>query len=459
MAIRQLCQVILLGLAWLGFAAPSLATSLRFFGNGVDDIDRVKIRIDQPRDSNPGPPADIGESDFTIEFWMKALATDNPAPAYQCGSTYNWIFGNIIIDRDRFQQPRAFGISLGNGRVGFGVVSDSGVATICGNTSVLDGQWHHVAVQRRRADGWLWLYVDGSLQSEVNGPDGDISYPDIGEPLELCGPGRDQACINSDPFLVIGAEKHDVDRDDFPSYSGWIDELRLSRVIRYTTSTFPRPTAPFDSNLADTAALYHFDEGTGDVVVDSTPGNQSPGVRNFGGSPAGPEWHADEPFGVGSPGAVQLSAASYSFGEATQATITVRRVGGSAGSASVVVSLTDGTAMANADYQPLQPVTLDWTDGDSSNRTVAITLVNDSAVEGNESFNVTLSTAMGASLGTPASAVINIVDDDAAPPPPPPPPPAPSGGGGGGGLGWLMLAGLALTLSPRVRRRASVTKR
>jgi hypothetical protein len=115
--------------------------------------------------------------------------------------------------------------------------------------------------------------------------------------------------------------------------------------------------------------------------------------------------------------------------------------------------------MANADYQPLQPVTLDWTDGDSSNRTVAITLVNDSAVEGNESFNVTLSTAMGASLGTPASAVINIVDDDAAPPPPPPPPPAPSGGGGGGGLGWLMLAGLALTLSPRVRRRASVTKR
>jgi hypothetical protein len=425
---------------------------LRFHGNGDNDIDRVKIRIDNPDDNNPGPPADIGATDFTIEFWMKALATENPAPAYQCGNTYNWIFGNIIVDRDRFQQPRAFGISLGNGRVGFGLINGNGtVATICGSTNVLDGQWHHVAVQRAVASGAISIYVDGVLDGSGSGPAGNISYPDDGQPGNFCG----GPCVNSDPFLVIGAEKHDAGAQ-FPSYAGWLDELRLSTVIRYS-APFSPPAAPFDGNLANTAALYHFDEGTGDVIVDATPGNQSPGVRRFGGNPAGPEWHADEPFGVGSPGAAQLSATSYSFGEATQATITVRRVGGSAGSASVVVSVTDGTAVANADYQPLQPVTLQWADGDSSNKTVVITLINDGAVEGSESFNVTLSMATGASLGAPASAVINIVDDDAAPPPPPPP--APSGGGGGGGLGWRMLAGLALTLSPRARRRAYVTKR
>jgi hypothetical protein len=48
--------------------------SLRFYGNGTGDIDRVKIRIDDPTNNLPGPPADIGATDFTIEFWVKGNA-------------------------------------------------------------------------------------------------------------------------------------------------------------------------------------------------------------------------------------------------------------------------------------------------------------------------------------------------------------------------------------------------
>jgi hypothetical protein len=58
--------------------------ALRFFGHGVDapDLDRVKIRIDDPAlPADPGPPVDVGAQDFTIEFWIKAQAADNPAPA------------------------------------------------------------------------------------------------------------------------------------------------------------------------------------------------------------------------------------------------------------------------------------------------------------------------------------------------------------------------------------------
>ncbi|HRE01485.1 MAG TPA: hypothetical protein PLV68_09300, partial [Ilumatobacteraceae bacterium] len=40
--------------------------SLRFFGTGRQDIDRVKLRLDPP------VPADIGATDFTLEFWVKA---------------------------------------------------------------------------------------------------------------------------------------------------------------------------------------------------------------------------------------------------------------------------------------------------------------------------------------------------------------------------------------------------
>jgi len=267
--------------------------SLRFFGNGVNDIDRVKIQIDDPTNNNPGPPADVGATDFTIEFWMRANASENPAPAVSCGSTYGWITGNIVFDRDRFAQGRAFGISIGNGRFAFGINGDgTGTTTICGTTNVLDGQWHHVAVQRRRSDGWMWLFVDGNLGAQADGPDGDVSYPDDGVPGNFCG----GPCTNSDPYLVIGAEKHDVGPASYPPYSGWVDEVRLSNTLRYA-GNFTRPTQPFTPD-ANTVGLYHLDEGAGDVITDTSgaPGGPSNGVRRFGGSPAGPVWSTETPF-------------------------------------------------------------------------------------------------------------------------------------------------------------------
>jgi hypothetical protein len=52
--------------------ATAHATSLRFFGNGVSapDLDRVKIELDEVATTTPGPPADVGATDFTIEFRM-----------------------------------------------------------------------------------------------------------------------------------------------------------------------------------------------------------------------------------------------------------------------------------------------------------------------------------------------------------------------------------------------------
>jgi len=272
--------------------SQAAGTSLRFFGNGVDDIDRVKIRVDDPADGDPGPPADIGAADFTLEFWLRAAAADNTAPAVSCGANINWIYGNIVFDRDRYNQDRKFGLSLAAGRPVWGVSGDgTGDRTICGATSVLDGQWHHVAVQRRRADGFLWLFVDGLLQSQANGPDGDVSYPDAGVPGDYCG----GPCVDSDPFLVIGAEKHDAGMR-FPSFAGFVDEVRLSGIVRYTANFVP-PAQPFVSDAA-TVALYHFDEGGGDGVYDASgaPTGPSNGVRRLGGAPAGPLWSTSTPF-------------------------------------------------------------------------------------------------------------------------------------------------------------------
>lgn len=268
------------------------ATSLRFHGNGVDLIDRVRIRIDDLDPGIGGPPADIGATDLTIEFWLRALPGSNPAPVQSCGFNINWIYGHIVFDRDRYNQDRKFGLSLVGGRPVFGISGQgTGDFTLCGPTDLRNGQWHHLAVERRRNDGHLWLYVDGALQADVDGPDGDVSYPDDGIPGNYCG----GPCIESDPFIVLGAEKHDAGAE-YPSFDGWLDELRLSTALRYA-GNFTPPAMPFAPDAA-TAALYHFDEGAGDLVNDSStaPGGPSPGERRFGGSPAGPEWSLLTPF-------------------------------------------------------------------------------------------------------------------------------------------------------------------
>ena len=259
---------------------PGSGYALRFYGNGTGDIDRVKIRID-----NPERPADIGATDFTLEFWMKAIAAENASASCSSGDD-GWIWGNTIFDRDVSGAGDFgdFGISLAGGRIAFGVNNEGSGAGICTTQNVADGVWHHIAVTRSRSTGQLRIFVDGLLDADGPGPLGDLSYRN----------GRPTSAPN-DPYLVIGAEKHDAGRA-WPAYSGWIDEVRLSNLLRYTAA-FPRPSAPFTTD-PNTVALYHFDEGGGNLIADSSgaPGGPSDGLRSFGGTPQGPDWVTDTPF-------------------------------------------------------------------------------------------------------------------------------------------------------------------
>lgn len=253
--------------------------SLRFYGTGRDGVDRVIIPLDAPP-----RPVDVGD-DFTIEFWLKALPGDNAAPA--CfPSEDNWIYGNVVIDRDVYfaGDYGDYGISLADGRVVFGVNNGSQGTTLCGQTDVADGRWHHIAVTRSAADGNLVLFIDGRLDARGDGPTGDVSYRD----------GR-VTQYPADPFLVIGAEKHDAG-PEYPSFRGWLDEVRISRIIRYR-SAFTPPAAPFTPD-PDTVALYHFNEGAGVTIRDSSgaPGGPSDGMLRVGGSPAGPAWSEETPW-------------------------------------------------------------------------------------------------------------------------------------------------------------------
>jgi hypothetical protein len=214
---------------------------LRFGGTGSGDVDRVKIPL------RAGSAANIGAGDFTIEFFLRGVASQNRGTGCQAGDA-GWITGNVIVDRDVYGPGDRgdFGVSVADGRIAFGVSNASTGATVCGRRMVLDGRWHHIAVTRRASDGRLQLFVDGRRDGSVIGPTGDVSYR----------VGRATPWPN-DPFLVLGAEKHDAGAE-YPSYSGGFDELRLSTVVRYSAPFTPR-LRPFRPDAA-TAALYHFDD-------------------------------------------------------------------------------------------------------------------------------------------------------------------------------------------------------
>ncbi len=273
------------GALLLTFAAIVLANghSLRFFGTGSGDVDRIKIPLGLGAVSSPVNVS----GDFTVEFWLKANAGLN-AGTVDGSVGDGWITGNVVIDRDVFGNGDRgdFGVSLGAGRVAFGVAVGATASTIVGTTAIDDGAWHHVAVTRRATTGELAVYVDGVRDAYApSGPVGDVSYR----------VGRTTSYPASDPYLVIGAEKHDAGAL-YPSFRGWLDEIRISSSVRYA-ATFARPGRPFVPDPA-TVALLHLDEGGGATIHDDSTfsGALASGTLNRGGAQAGPAWSIDTPF-------------------------------------------------------------------------------------------------------------------------------------------------------------------
>ena len=114
------------------------------------------------------------------------------------------------------------------------------------------------------------------------------------------------------------------------------------------------------------------------------------------------------------PGTLQFSTGTYSVNEnGGGATITITRTGGSSGSVGAHFATSNGTATDGSDYTAVTQTVL-FANGDATNKTVAVPVLDDMLVEANETVNLTLSSPTGgATLGNPATAVLTIVDNDA----------------------------------------------
>ncbi|RRR65661.1 MAG: LamG domain-containing protein [Candidatus Viridilinea halotolerans] len=264
-------------------AAAAEGSSLHFFGGGSGDVDRVKIPLGSIDDGQLRASLPVNVADaFTIEFWMQATPGANNAAA--CADN-GWYYGNIIIDRDvdGAGDYGDYGVALCDQRIAFGVAVGETEGMVFGATPVTDGAWHHIAVTRA-AGGNLAIFVDGRLDGQAPGPAGQIDYRT----------NRPTDQPNSDPYLVLGAEKHDYEGSAY--YHGRLDDLHIANQVRYT-SDFVRPSGPHQPDGA-TVALYRFDEGSGVIVNDSSgaPGGPSHGMLMLGGPANGPLWSDEHPF-------------------------------------------------------------------------------------------------------------------------------------------------------------------
>lgn len=96
--------------------------------------------------------------------------------------------------------------------------------------------------------------------------------------------------------------------------------------------------------------------------------------------------------------------------DAAPLSLTLRRHGSSAGAVSVDYATVDGTALGGTDFTTASG-TVSWADGDGTDKTITLNLLDNAVLEATRSFRVTLSNASGPA-GAAAGVTVNIIDDD-----------------------------------------------
>jgi len=208
--------------------------------------------------------------DFMIEFWVYwqgfgATTADsaniNVQPNFQRvfdfgNNTNEWMWFTPSSDFGTF--GALFAISLTGGPGAQFVQSPSKLAL---------NAWSHVAITLVNSTNTLNLFINGVLVATTPGV--TLRADDLG------------STVNN----WLGRSQFPTD----PYFHGIIDEFRISNNVRYTTGFTPKPIQfVVDAN---TVALYHFNEGTGQTSANAQTG---PGAAILGGTVAvegvDPEW-------------------------------------------------------------------------------------------------------------------------------------------------------------------------
>ncbi len=200
-------------------------------------------------------------NDFSLEFWMN---TSTPGltgtHAFECTALFYADIANI--------NANDFTIGLNGNNISF-TTGDAGTDnTITGTRSVVDGQWHHVAITRNRTTGVKKIFIDG-----IEAAMGTGSTDRVDGPLEI----------------IVGTRTGGSN-----DYAGQIDEIKmwtLALTEAQIRERMCRKITPTDALYSNLVSYYNIDETSGDIINAYASSYTRPLLnglsRNTSGAPIG----------------------------------------------------------------------------------------------------------------------------------------------------------------------------
>jgi Calx-beta domain/Thrombospondin type 3 repeat/FG-GAP repeat len=329
-------------------------------GDACDRGNALRLMGSRVTVSSPGhnPPAD---PPFTVEAAVYIPSGAGP------------LQGKVVEKSGSYALGFGAGATPGTTKVSFLIVDGAGKSHSIGATVTTPGPgWHHVAGEieaggRQLGQAALGLFFDGSL-------------------LDTSVISATGLHASSAPLVVGGL-------------NAWVDDLRLSSVLRYGGNTYTVPRAELVPD-GDTMALWNFDEAAcSTTFADAVNGDLLTG--------SGAAVTGDPNFG---PAKVRFSDGSTTVDEGSKATIRIERTGDSTQDVSVDYATSDGSATEGSDYKATAGTALFGCG--VTKRSFTVSTIDDPTHEGAETFDVTLSNPSGAPLGNPKTETVTIAASD-----------------------------------------------
>jgi glucose/arabinose dehydrogenase len=265
------------------------------------------------------------------------------------------------------------------------------------------------------ADGLTFVLANTAQQQNFLGADGtNLGYGNTGigslaiefDTYQSFGdfdPNDNHVAIIKDGEVAntvgtIGTPSFDLNSGS--PINAWIDyNGATDRLDVFVANTTAKPTTPLVSSTVDLRQLL------GSLAYVGFTGATG-GLRN---SHTIENWQLSS---TGAPSVINFNVSEYQVNEAAgTATITVSRgANATSGAASVDYAISNGTAIAGSDYTATSG-TLNFAAGVST-ASFTIAINNDTEIERNETINLTLSNAIGTTLGNQPTAILRIVDND-----------------------------------------------
>ncbi len=193
------------------------------------------------------------QDDFTVEAWIKTSATSLIGTHHWEGSGLIW--ADVSGNRDDF------GASILNNKLAFGVGNPGNAEpTIVSTTTVVSGQWVHVASTRKKATGEIQVFVNGAQEAAMV-------------------VATETKSLTSQVNMTLGANV-----GDNRFFVGFIDDVRAWNIVRTPAEITATMHQKLQGDEPGLVGYWRFDEGSGMVTADGTA------TKNNGDVFGAPNW-------------------------------------------------------------------------------------------------------------------------------------------------------------------------